>query len=272
MSKPYRAGIPVFMYHRVGYPVAARQDMFLNVSAESFRRQMQVLARLGYQARPFGEVVEAIRCGHRLPRRTFAVTFDDGYDCVGETAAPILAEFGFTATVFVVSGWLSGTNAWGRTVVKPEGSLLDWADLRRLLNAGWEIGGHTQSHPHLDTLDNAGAYAQILAGKEETEAHLGEPLRTFCYPYGHFNAQTPALVRASGFLGACTARSGLAQEEQDPFLLPRVKVAYRDGVLGLLYRLLVRPSLPNARPRRRSYRSPLPATLTHLEAGFPSKL
>ena len=40
----------------------------------------------------------------------------------------------------------------------------------------------------------------------------------------------PRLVQAAGFTGACTTRSGLAKRDADPFLLPRVKIAYRDGV------------------------------------------
>lgn len=217
---------------------------------------MRALSRLGYRARPFGEIVAAVVCGHTLPKRTFAITFDDGYGSVGERAAPILAAHGFPATVFVVSNWVGGANVWDRAFPHPELPLLDWDALRRLRSAGWEIGGHTLSHPHLDTLDDTAALLEIVAGKEEAEARLGCGLETFCYPFGHLNAHTPTLVKAAGFLGACTARSGLVQARSDPFTLPRIKIAYRDGLTGLLFRLFARPHLPNTRPLRRSYRPP----------------
>jgi peptidoglycan/xylan/chitin deacetylase (PgdA/CDA1 family) len=247
------------MYHKVGQPVTCKRDAFLNVSAPSFQRQMRLLARLGYRARPFAEVVEALACRSSLPRRTFAITFDDGYCSVGGIAAPILAEYRFPATLFVASDWVGKTNAWDRQTGRPELPLLDWADLCALVAAGWEIGGHTRTHPHLDGLGDADAFAEILSGKQETEARLGVPLRTFCYPFGHFNTRTPALVRRAGFRGACTTRSGLAQAAQDPFALSRIKVSYSDGILGLFYRMLVRPYMPNTRPLRRSHRTPLPA-------------
>ncbi|HZT43920.1 MAG TPA: polysaccharide deacetylase family protein [Chthonomonadaceae bacterium] len=250
-GRPYP--VPVLMYHKVGHPVACRQDTFLNVPAEDFRRQMRLLAALGYRARTFAEVVEAIVCGHTLPRRTFAVTFDDGYRCIGEAAVPVLAELNFPATIFVVPSGVGQTNVWDSGEDIPALSLLDWESLSRLISAGWEMGGHTHSHPHLDALDDESAYAQIVSGKQAVEERLGISLTTFCYPFGHYNARTPALVRAAGFLGATTTRSGLARPESDPFLIPRVKVAYRDGVMGLLYRILVRPNLPNTRPRRREY-------------------
>ncbi|HLV81221.1 MAG TPA: polysaccharide deacetylase family protein [Chthonomonadaceae bacterium] len=245
--------MPVLMYHKVGHPVACRQDTFLNVPADDFRRQMRLLAALGYRARTFAEVVESLVCGRALPRRTFAVTFDDGYRCIGDFAVPVLAELNFPATLFVVPTGVGQTNIWDREEDIPILSLLDWEDLQRLLAAGWEVGGHTLSHPHLDALDDESAFTEILSGKQAVEARLGFPLTTFCYPFGHYNARTPALARAAGFLGATTTRSGLARPECDPFLIPRVKVAYRDGVMGLLYRILVRPNLPNARPRRREY-------------------
>jgi peptidoglycan/xylan/chitin deacetylase (PgdA/CDA1 family) len=241
---PTTSAYPVLMYHKVGAPVATHADTFLNVSARDFRRQMRILVKLGYTARPFADVVEAVTQGKTLPSRTFAVTFDDGYTCVGECAAPVLAEYRFPATVFVVSEAAGKTNAWDRANNRPELPLMDWDVLRRLAASGWEIGGHTLSHPHLNALDDEEAKHEIERGKAEIESKLESPIRTFCYPFGHFNERTPEIVRATGFLGACTTKSGLARVGDNPFLLPRVKVATRDGVLGFLYRLLVRPHLP----------------------------
>ena len=75
-------------------------------------------------------------------------------------------------------------------------------------------------------------------------AELAGAVRTFCYPFGGIGERTPRLVAGAGFLGACTTRSGLATARTDPYLLPRVKIAYRDDLWGLLYRLRIRPYLP----------------------------
>ena len=32
---------------------------------------------------------------------------------------------------------------------------MSWAELRTLADAGWEIGSHTVTHPHLTQLDDA---------------------------------------------------------------------------------------------------------------------
>ena len=244
---------PILMYHAVGLPVAGKRDTFLNISAESFRRQIRALASLGYHTRPFGDIVEAWRSGLSLPRRALALTFDDAYLCVESVVAPILRDHGLAGTTFVVSSWTGAPATTGVENGRLNAAVLDWDGLRDLMDLGWEIGGHTATHPHLDALDNARAYEEIVSGKQEIEQRLGIVLRTFCYPFGHINERTPQLVSAAGFLGACTVRSGLAARSHDIYKLPRVKVGYRDGVAGLLYRLLVRPILPTFRRRRRSH-------------------
>lgn len=242
---------PVLMYHKVGHLIQQPADRYLNVSASGFRQQMRLMARLGYHARNFGDIIEAMRAGQTLPRRCFAITFDDGYRCIYTEAAPILAQLNFPATVFVVSACVGDVNAWDRTRGNPLLPLMNWEELRELETRGWEIGGHTRTHGDLGALDEAAAAAEIREGKEEAEANMRHPLRTFCYPFGHWNDRTPDLARAAGFLGACTTQSGLARADADPYLLPRVKI-HREGVVDFLFRLWIRPRLPKtSRPSRR---------------------
>ncbi len=244
---------PILMYHAVGLPVGQKRDTFLNIPSESFRRQMRALAALGYRSRPFGDIVEAWRAGLSLPRRVLALTFDDAYACLLSAAAPILRDYGLAGTTFAVSSWVGAPVTTGMENGRLNAAALDWQGLRDLMAQGWEIGGHTATHPHLDALDNTQAYEEIVSGKQEIEQTLGLVLRTFCYPFGHINERTPQLVSDAGFLGACTVRSGLAARSHDIYRLPRVKVGYHDGVAGLLYRLLVRPMLPTLRRGRRSH-------------------
>ena len=239
------------MYHKVGLPVYSRGDRFLNVSGADFQRQIRLLMQLGYQARPFSEIIDAQTRQKSLPRRAFGVTFDDGYACVGEFAAPILREFKIPATVFVVPRGIGRTNEWDRETGHAILPLMAWEKLDELRAAGWEIGGHTLTHPHLDALDDEAALRDIAEGKRAIEAHIGQAIHTFCYPFGHFNSRTPELARRAGFIGACTTRAGLVRPGGNAMLTPRIKIAYRDGLFGMLYRMLARPNLPDFRPKRR---------------------
>lgn len=241
--------IPILMYHKVGAPVSSKADRFLNVSARSFERQMRLLARLGYRGVTFAEAVSVLAESEPARRRVVCITFDDGHQNVYEHAFPVLQAMRWPATVFVPTAYVGRANEWDRATGKPILPIMDWPLLLELQGAGWEMSGHTRTHPHLEALDDEAALREMAEGKADLESRLGKPVRTFCYPFGGLNERTPALARQVGFIAACTTRSGLARPDLDLFLLPRVKIAYRDGVWGLLYRLLLRPRLGWVRSR-----------------------
>jgi peptidoglycan/xylan/chitin deacetylase (PgdA/CDA1 family) len=231
------------MYHKVGAPVRSKADRFLNVSAKGFERQMRLLHRWGYTAITFAEAAEGLFHGKPLPPRPVCITFDDGYLNVAENAAPLLADLGWPATVFAPTGCVGGENVWDRDTDRPILPIMGWERLRALQNTGWEIAAHTRNHPPLDEQDENAIREDIRNGILDIEQALGSVPKTFCYPFGRLNDRTPALVQECGLLAACTTRSGLARASHDPFLLPRVKIAYRDDVWGLFYRLWLRPRL-----------------------------
>jgi peptidoglycan/xylan/chitin deacetylase (PgdA/CDA1 family) len=235
--------LPILMYHKVGAPVAAKADTFLNVSERSFKRQMRLLKRLGYTGVTFAEGLEWLRGERRGIRKPVCVTFDDGYANVADFAAPTLKEFDWPATVFVPTAYVGGENTWDEANGYPLLPIMDWGRLRELQSAGWEMAGHTRTHPRLGETDDAAALTDIRSGMQDLESNLEARPRTFCYPFGSMNDRTPVLAREAGFAGACTTKSGLASSATDPYLLPRVKIAYRDDVWGFFYRLAIRPHL-----------------------------
>ncbi len=231
------------MYHKVGEPVATRADRFLNVPTPSFRRQMRLLARLGFRAVTFGDLADGLAGRAELPAKPVCITFDDGYSGVATQAAPALRELGWPATIFAPTAHVGRRNDWDAANGKPVLPLLGWDELRALQGDGWEVAGHTRTHPRLADLPDEQALEEMRAGREELEERLSATVRTFCYPYGSANVRTPELAKEAGFVAACTTHSGWADAAQDPFLLPRVKVASRDDAWGLCYRLFIRPKL-----------------------------
>ena len=94
---PHPAAPAILMYHRVANETF--DPWRLAVTPEVFAEQLAWLARhrtvLG-----LGEFVE-LRRGRKLPRTAIALTFDDGYACTAEVAAPMLKEAGMSATIFI---------------------------------------------------------------------------------------------------------------------------------------------------------------------------
>jgi peptidoglycan/xylan/chitin deacetylase (PgdA/CDA1 family) len=143
-----------------------------------------------------------------------------------ETLAPLLAEEGVPATVFVVSGWLGRphrTAPWTRIMTESE--------LAELRATGVEIGAHSVSHPDLSTLSYEAALEELTGSKKQLEAVLGEPVEVAAYPYGRANAETVRACRAAGFLAACSATGHGSWS--DPHNLPRQDMENRSTMIGL---------------------------------------
>lgn len=211
-------------YHGVA-DVPLRQDPHgLFVRPQDLRRQIAKLRSWGYRLVSFGELARLASASEAAGNA--ALTFDDGLVDNTETLAPLLAEEGAPATVFVVSGWLGrphGTVPWTRIMTEIE--------LGELRATGVEIGAHSVSHPDLSTLSYDAALEELAGSKKQLEDVLGESVEVAAYPYGKANAETVRACREAGFLAACSAtgRGSWA----DPHNLPRQDVENRGTMIGL---------------------------------------
>lgn len=106
-------------------------------------------------------------------------------------------------------------------------------ELIRLADSGLvQIGGHTVNHPVLSALAVEDQAYEISEGRCRLEAILGQPIRTFAYPYGRaadWTDATATIVRDAGLCGAVTTIPGSIETGADPFRLRRWAVANWDG-------------------------------------------
>ena len=106
-------------------------------------------------------------------------------------------------------------------------------ELIRLADSGLvEIGGHTVNHPVLSALSVEDQGDEVSEGCRSLEAILGQPIRTFAYPYGRaadWTDTTATIVRDAGLRGAVTTIPGSIETGADPFRLRRWAAADWDG-------------------------------------------
>lgn len=241
--------IPLLMYHSLddsGSPIS--------LAPARFAHQMAWLHARGYRALPLGAVVDLLRRGAPLPPRTVVLTFDDGFRNLYEAAFPLLARYGFAATIFLVADFCGATNGWpGQPAIIPRLPLLDWPQIREMARHGIEFGAHTATHPRLDRLPPAEAEREIVGAKARLEMALGAPITLFAYPYGWSDPPSAALVRRT-YRGACTTRLGLVGTASDPLALDRIEVRTlaHPRLFALLATPLLRPYLAALRPLRRA--------------------
>jgi peptidoglycan/xylan/chitin deacetylase (PgdA/CDA1 family) len=93
----------ILIYHRVAEdPV---DPWRLCVSPDNFARQMEVLRKKGFTTVHVSEMADEVRA-RRLPRKTVAVSFDDGYRDNLDAAQPILEKYETPGTHFATAGYI----------------------------------------------------------------------------------------------------------------------------------------------------------------------
>lgn len=209
----------VLMYHRVAS--VAFDPNRLAVTPRRFGRQMDWLHRRGLRGVAVGELVTAMRSAEH--RGLVGITFDDGYADLIEHVPAVLDRYRFTATVFVVSGRLGGVNDWDRGTPWP---LVDADGVRRLAEAGLEIGAHGRQHVALAGTGPEVLRAETYGSRADLEALLAAPVNGFAYPYGSMDATARAAVRAAGYTYGCAVFAKRA--EQSLMALPRMYAGERD--------------------------------------------
>lgn len=212
--------LPVLTYHAVD-----EQASVISVSPERFRRQLQLLAERSIEGISLAEAYAHREASGGFPSGAIVLTFDDGYLSVLEHALPALSVYGFTATIFLASGF-AGLPASAARARNPDfdRDLLGWNHAAELVGAGWEIGSHSVSHPDLTRLNQAACEQELRDSKTELEQRLQHPVRSLAYPYGRLNNRVRDAA-ARHYAYACTTRLAV-YEGGDPLRIDRIDMFY----------------------------------------------
>ena len=230
--------ISILMYHQVGQFPPMRAHRANYCDHRRFARQMGLLHALGWAVLDLDQALAGLRGAGPLPARSVVLTFDDGYDNFADFALPILARYGFTATVYAISGWLGQPIQWyGDEPGRPRPRLMDASRLREIQAAGMTIGSHTATHARLAEVAPAEQRRELSESKAALEDLLGTPVRHLCYPFGSFNLEAVRAAQAAGYVSATTCLRGAATEADHPLVLPRKAISFGDSLLGFAWKL-----------------------------------
>ncbi|BBO68077.1 hypothetical protein DSCA_20070 [Desulfosarcina alkanivorans] len=92
-----------------------------------------------------------------------------------------------------------------------ERTMLSWEEVSQMAMHGVSFGGHTVSHPNLNTMEHTDIRNEIITSKLEIEAQTQKPVTVFAYPYGgkeYYNENVVRLVKEAGYKYACTTNVG----------------------------------------------------------------
>ncbi|MFZ0039967.1 MAG: polysaccharide deacetylase family protein [Solirubrobacteraceae bacterium] len=211
---PGRAAVPVLMYHVIAPPPTGAPFPGLYVPAPEFAQQMQALKAAGWTAVTLDQLRANWMHGAKLPPgKPIVLTFDNGYHSQYANALPVLKRM----------GWVADENIQLSGLPPSQGGLTP-AEVRAMVNSGWELDTQGISHADLISLDASQLHYQVTTARQLLQRRYGVPVNWFCYPSGHYNATVISAVRAAGFVGSTTVVPGWASPSSDPYTLPRLRV------------------------------------------------
>lgn len=179
----------------------------------------------------------------KYKKQSISISFDDGFSCWHEIAAPILEELKIPATFFICSGILNKnksirTNFIKQNLNRSQKSLTAISkeqvkdiSRKKLFN----IGGHTINHIDLGNPK----YIKIMKNEiyndhQELSEIIGKKVKYFAYPRGRFqnlSKKSFELIKNSPYEYAFTTIPAFFSRETNPYLIPRDSMEFSDSLI-----------------------------------------
>jgi peptidoglycan/xylan/chitin deacetylase (PgdA/CDA1 family) len=215
------------MYHAL-VEQAAPYMASVHIERARFAEQMAWLAASGLVVRPLAEALAALRQPSGAGP-IVALTFDDGYHSLYTHAQPILAQYGFAATLFLTTGAVGQPSYDGEppefACSAPRGDRpLTWAELRALAGAGWAIEAHGCTHRSLAGLAPAELAQELSQSRADIARHVGHEAQYYAFPYGSYDRRTLRALAEAGYAAGLSVHTGPATPASDWRRLPRLEV------------------------------------------------
>jgi len=199
-----RAGFPAGAPRVLAYHKIARFEFGGTwMTPARFRGQIAGLIDDGFRFIDEATYLDRLRGNPRPDKKEILLTFDDGYRDVLD-AAPVLADLGVPALVFLVSDYVGRENRWELSLPGRRSRHLDWGEIEALASAGFFFGSHGRTHRDLTRLGPASLRDETAGSKRAIEDRLRRPVRTFSYPYGRVDERVQAATEEAGYEAAFT--------------------------------------------------------------------
>ncbi len=196
--------VPILLYHGLGDNPRDEKRLYVG----HFDAQLAALQAAGYTSVTVSEFLQMLSGALAMPERPVLITFDDARRDSFERADPLLAKYGFNATMFVSTAEIMDDHPFH----------LDWTGMRDYQKTGrWDFHSHGHNAHKRIIVDEQGRQGSFLVnrkwladkGRLESEAAYrqrldedyrtsvrilqrqmgGEPSQVYAYPYSETGQQ-----------------------------------------------------------------------------------
>jgi peptidoglycan/xylan/chitin deacetylase (PgdA/CDA1 family) len=225
------AQVPILMYHHISpIPTNNVLDASLTVTPLIFAEQLDYLKKQGYHSITLNQLLNNLYYETPLPTKPIILTFDDGYEDSYQYAYPLLQQYGYSGTFYIITGKVN----WD--------GQMTWSQLRKMLAHGMQMGSHTVHHVDIGQVllnSHDEAQQELQVSQSTLQQKLGIVIQHFCYPSGEpfkhgswtLRQAVMSLLAENGYTDATTdpGMTGIVQQSQYPFILLRTRVDGRES-------------------------------------------
>ncbi|ROU16043.1 polysaccharide deacetylase family protein [Kluyvera ascorbata] len=228
-------GIPVITYHHIlrDEENTRFRHTSTTTSVRAFSNQMTWLRDMGYTTLTMYQLEDYVHNRANLPARAVVITFDDGLKSVSRYAYPILKQYGFKATAFIITSRIKRhPQKWAPKSLQ----FMSVSELEEIKDV-FDFQSHTHFLHRVDAHRRpillSRSYHNILFDFERSRRALAQfnpHVLYLSYPFGGYNATAVQAASDAGFHLAVTTVKGKVKPGDNPMLLKRLYILRTDSL------------------------------------------
>lgn len=207
-----RGYVPILCYHQIREWTAddTEEDRAYIMPPSGLAAQLAYLRKEGYHGVSAAQVYAYYAFGQPLPAKPIMLSFDDNDGTQYTVARPLLQQYGFSATFFIM------------TVTVGKKGYMSAAELQQLDREGFDIQPHTWDHHMVTKYKTERDWKQqIVEPRQYLEALLGHPTPFFAYPFGIYDAASAQRLKAFNYQAAFRLRENMDPNTDPLFAIER---------------------------------------------------
>jgi peptidoglycan/xylan/chitin deacetylase (PgdA/CDA1 family) len=222
--------ITILCFHNIDTDL----DTGYTINPVTFENDIKILDQKGFKSITVKDLLYSIYFKSEIPKKSFVLTFDDGYEEMYTNVLPILKKYNLKATFFIPVNFIKEDeanrmkNTWDSPEQQnPPKTHMIWREVKALFEDGHEIASHGYNHKELNSkiLSYETLNTEINESKNEIEKRLNTKVYSFSYPSGQYIDKTIEFLKKTEYLGAVTTKSEIVDLTNcDPFELPRFTI------------------------------------------------
>lgn len=196
INKTYYIGeknlqIPIFVYHDLVEDESQVEYDYMQTTIDVFENQITTLMNLGYKPITYQDLVDYKNGTKAIPKWSFVITFDDGYEGVYKYAFEIAKKYNIPITSFAIDDKVG------------EPGYYTWEQAKEMHDSGLvSIYSHGLTHIEYDAESKEKLLEDTRKAYEKLVTNMNDEnlLKVFTYPYGLYTEEQRETLKNDGFI------------------------------------------------------------------------